>query len=134
MNKTEVWLRGPLNDVPALLQPIAHALLQAREEIFEMTKDFPEALLWERVAGMASPGFHLQHLRGVLDRLFTYNRGEQLNEQQLSSLAIEGQPVNEEDILKKLVDAFNKQVDNCIDQLKNRKRSNAGRKERSWQG
>jgi len=29
----EVWLRGPLPAVPALLQPVAHALLQAREEI-----------------------------------------------------------------------------------------------------
>jgi len=118
MNKPEVWLRGPLEDVPALLQPVAHALLQAREEIMEMTKDFPEALLWERVAGMASPGFHLQHLRGVLDRLFTYARREQLNEQQLNSLKAEGQPANEEDILRKLVESFNKQVDNCIEQLK----------------
>ena len=29
----EVWLRGPLPDVPPLLQPVAHALLQAREEV-----------------------------------------------------------------------------------------------------
>ncbi|MDF2434070.1 MAG: hypothetical protein JWP44_3701, partial [Mucilaginibacter sp.] len=30
MSKTEVWLRGPLDDMPGLLQPVAHALLQAR--------------------------------------------------------------------------------------------------------
>ena len=29
----EVWLRGPLPAVPPLLQPVAHALLQAREEL-----------------------------------------------------------------------------------------------------
>ena len=40
-NSPEVWLRGPLPDVPALLQPAAHALLQAREEINELLKDFP---------------------------------------------------------------------------------------------
>src|ERR1700754_2250061 len=103
MSKPEVWLRGPLVDVPALVQPVAHALLQAREEIIEMTAGFPEALLWEGVAGMASPGFHLQHLAGVLDRLFTYARGEQLSELQLNALAAEGKPLEGEDILKKLV-------------------------------
>ena len=55
----EVWLRGPLKDIPALLQPVAHALLQAREELNELMADFPDSLLWEKVAGMASPGFHL---------------------------------------------------------------------------
>ena len=40
--------------------------------------DFPEEKLWERPAGVASPGFHLQHLSGVLSRLFTYARGESL--------------------------------------------------------
>ena len=80
--KPEVWLRGPLDGVPALLQPVAHALLQAREEINELMIGFPEELLWEKLAGMASPGFHLQHLAGVLDRLFTYARNEQLLEQQ----------------------------------------------------
>jgi hypothetical protein len=34
--------------------------------------DFPTKLLWERPANVASVGFHLQHLAGVLDRLFTY--------------------------------------------------------------
>src|ERR1700743_2676422 len=89
-NKPEVWLRGPLDGIPPLLQPVAHALLQAREEIDELMKDFPEELLWEKPAGMASPGFHLQHLSGVLDRLFTYARGEQLTQQQLTYLANEG--------------------------------------------
>ena len=29
-SKPEVWLRGPLPDVPALLQPVAHALFTQR--------------------------------------------------------------------------------------------------------
>src|SRR5579884_2421562 len=78
----EVWLRGPLPDIPSLLQPVAHAILQAQEEVSAEMKDFPEKLLWERPAGVASVGFHLQHLTGVLDRLFTYASGESLNEEQ----------------------------------------------------
>src|SRR5581483_4427112 len=45
---------------------------------------------WERPAGVASPGFHLQHLSGVLDRLFTYARGEGLDQAQLEALKAEG--------------------------------------------
>src|SRR5262245_25906087 len=58
----EVWLRGPLPDVPRLLQPVAHALLQAREEVEELMSDFEEELLWARPGGVASAGFHLRHI------------------------------------------------------------------------
>lgn len=113
----EVWLRGPLPAIPALLQPVAHALLQAREEIDELMKDFPEALLWERVAGLASVGFHLQHLTGVLDRLFTYAQGHALSPVQLQYLAAEG--ATQGNIhLQALVHAFDAQVAHAIDQLK----------------
>ena len=113
----EVWLRGPLPGIPLLLQPVAHALLQAREELEALLRDFPEELLWERPAGLASPAFHLQHLTGVLDRLFTYARGEQLSESQLAYLAAEGKfnaDLKTVDLLK----AFNKQVDVVIAQLR----------------
>ena len=114
-NKPEVWLRGPLDGIPALLQPVAHALLQAREEINELMQDFPDELLWERTAGMASPGFHLQHIAGVLDRLSTYAKGEQLNQQQLDYLAAEGKNANVKE--SQLLEHFNKQVDIAIKQL-----------------
>lgn len=117
--KPEVWLRGPLAGVPALLQPVAHALLQAREEINELMAGFPDSLLWEKLAGMASPGFHLQHLTGVLNRLFTYAKGEQLYQEQLNALKAEGIPLGEEYTVDTLIATFNKQVDDCIVQLKN---------------
>ncbi len=88
----EFWLRGPVEGIPGLLQPVAHALLQARMEVQEWMEDFPDDLLWERPAGLASPGFHLQHLTGVLDRLLTYARGEALTAAQLDYLKAEGKP------------------------------------------
>jgi hypothetical protein len=115
-NKPEAWLRGPLNSIPALLQPVAHALLQAREELNDLMTDFPDALLWHKVAGMASPGFHLQHLTGVLNRLFTYAKGAGLTEDQLSYLAAEGK-TTEHIHTADLVMQFNIQVDNAINQL-----------------
>jgi uncharacterized damage-inducible protein DinB len=117
-NQPEVWLRGPLPDMPALLQPVAHALLQAREEVNALLQDFPAHLLWERPAGVASPAFHLQHLTGVLDRLFTYARGQALTEAQLQALKAEGQPAEDGPGVRHLVEAFNRQVDLALAQLR----------------
>ena len=114
----EVWLRGPVEGVPPLLQPVAHALLQAREEVAASLKDFPEALLWTRPAGVASVGFHLQHVRGVVDRLFTYARGEPLNEQQREALAAEGKPPGGPVHAQDLVEAFRLQVETALEQLR----------------
>ncbi|QXV67490.1 DinB family protein [Mucilaginibacter sp. 21P] len=113
-NLPEVWLRGPLDNIPALLQPVAHALLQAKEEIGILMKDFPDKLLWQKVAGMASPGFHLQHLTGVINRLFTYAQAEQLSEMQLEYLSNEENPTNKVYTSAELADAFYRQVDEAI--------------------
>ena len=109
----EVWLRGPVEGLSPYLQPIAHALLQAREEVIEIMKDFPEALLWEQPAGVASPAFHLQHLSGVLERLFTYARGEMLSAEQLQKLKEEGFK-KEEITLRVLLQNFHRQVDGAL--------------------
>ncbi|GAB3805845.1 hypothetical protein GCM10028819_39950 [Spirosoma humi] len=114
----EVWLRGPLSDMPLLVQPIAHALMQAREEVTALMHNFPEQLLWERPAGVASVGFHLQHLRGVLDRLFTYARHEALSTDQLTALASEGKPDRTTISAQELVYQFDKQVEQALAQLR----------------
>jgi len=110
-NKAEVWLRGPLPNIPPLLQPVAHALLQVREELNELMAGFPDELLWEQPAGLASPGFHLQHLTGVLDRLFTYAKGETLNPGQLEYLAAEGKAYTVHSVSETLIKAFNDKID-----------------------
>jgi|GEM_PF-5708719 len=43
-NKLEVWQRGPLPGIIPVLQPVAHALLQAREEVNEYMYEFPDEL------------------------------------------------------------------------------------------
>ncbi len=116
-NKLEVWLRGPLPDIPPLLQPVAHALLQAQEEVAEIMQDFSEENLWKKPAGVASVGFHLQHLTGVLDRLFTYARGESLSQTQFEALAVEGKE-NSKINIKDLLEAFDKQIALALMQLK----------------
>jgi hypothetical protein len=89
MTEPEVWLRGPLTDVIPELQPVAHSLMQVREEIAVASSFSPEQL-WARPGGAASIGFHLTHLAGSLDRLLTYARGDSLNAAQRAALAAEG--------------------------------------------
>lgn len=114
----EVWLRGPLPGILPALQPVSHALLQAREELNELMQDFPAGKLWIRPAGLASAGFHLQHMTGVLDRLFTYANAQMLSAAQLEWLAAEGKMPVEEIRADVLVQQFNRQVDKAIAQIK----------------
>ena len=88
----EVWLRGPVEGVPPLLMPVAHALLQSREDLRRAAETLSPAELWRRPGGAASVGFHLRHIGGTLDRLFTYARGRALGAEQLAALREEGNP------------------------------------------
>lgn len=114
----EVWQRGPLPDIIPMLQPVAHALLQAREEVNEYMHEFPSALLWERPAGMASAGFHLQHLSGVLDRVFTYAKAKGLSTVQFTQLEEEGKDAAHGYTVKELTERFDQQVDQALEQLR----------------
>ena len=117
-DKPEVWLRGLIPDIPIILQPAAHALLQSREEIFKYTEDFPEDLLWKKPAGRASVGFHLQHITGVLDRMLTYAEEESLSEKQFEYLRNEG--VENTDLkIDNLNYNFSKKVDQSLEIFKN---------------
>src|SRR3954471_11760095 len=88
MTSPEVWLRGPLPDYIDELQPVAHSLLQVREEVGRFNA-VPADKLWARPGGAASIGFHLKHLAGSLDRLLTYAAGKPLNAAQYAALAAE---------------------------------------------
>lgn len=114
----EVWQRGPIQDVPNLLQPVAHALLQAKEELNNLMKDFPNDLLWEKPAQVASPAFHLQHLSGVLDRVFTYARNEILTPKQLAQLQSESEIFIANLTVPELITRFDLQVEKALLQLK----------------
>ena len=108
----EVWLRGPIENIPPLLQPVAHTLTQAAEEVKKIMEDFPDKLLWKRPAEVASPGFHLQHITGVIDRLSTYAKGELLSESQMMYLQGEGKETSITS--QELVHQFEEKVNNLI--------------------
>lgn len=114
----EAWLRGPVDGVPDPLQPVAHALVQAREEARRLLQEFPPQRLWECPAGLASVGFHLQHIAGVIDRLFAYARGEALSTEQQKILDGEGHQPETGGHLDDLLDALDAQVERALNHLR----------------
>src|SRR2546423_7182875 len=85
------WLRGPIPGIPGLLQPVAHALVDADEDTQKALANMTGAQLNRRPVGgaAASAAYHVRHAMGSLDRLFTYARGESLSAEQLAVLAAE---------------------------------------------
>src|SRR5918998_1824492 len=86
---TEVWLRGPVEGIPPLLMPAAHALLQVRAEIPLALEGLSVGQIWARPAQSASIGFHAVHLAGATERLMTYATGAQLSEAMLAEARAE---------------------------------------------
>ena len=87
---TEAWQRGPVPGFDPLVMPIAHALIQVREDLNRLAASVPSAHVWQRPGGAASIGFHVRHTGGALDRLFTYARGEALSDTQRAAARDEG--------------------------------------------
>ena len=114
----EVWLRGPLRGIPPALQPVAHSLLQSREELHATLNGLSSDDLWATPSGAASIGFHARHAAGSLDRLFSYARGEQLTAAQRAALAGEGAPDVRPRMVALLLAEFDSVVDHALEQLK----------------
>ncbi len=117
MANTEWWQRGLVDGVPAQLQPVAHILLQVRESVLELVPGLTEAEWNARPAGVASAAFHIRHITGVIDRLFTYARGESLDERQFTALRAEGAPLAIDDVPAAL-GALGARVDAAIGELR----------------
>ena len=83
----EVWLRGPVDGIPAELLPGAHAFLQTLEDVEHAAAGLTLDQVWRQPGGAPSVGFHLRHLDGSTDRLLTYARGARLSAEQRAVLA-----------------------------------------------
>jgi uncharacterized damage-inducible protein DinB len=117
-NLPEVWLRGPVAEIPPLLQPVAHALLQAVEDVRRAVETLSAVHLWAQPGGAASVGFHVRHAAGSLDRLFTYARGEELSAEQRAFLAAESEPGSPPAEAAELALAFEREVGRALAQLR----------------
>lgn len=114
-----VWLQGPIGGVPDLLQPVAHALIEADEDIQSFVPSLSIEEVWSRPGGAASVGYHVRHAMGSLDRLFTYARDQALSETQLAALAAEKDMDSSTATPGELAADFSAAVDRALAQLRN---------------
>jgi len=77
----EPWLAGKHADLDPLRRLLACSLDHALADLHRWTPASPNAAI----------AFHLRHLAGSVDRLWTYALGGQLNPAQLAFLAAEAQ-------------------------------------------
>jgi DinB family protein len=117
MASTEWWQRGPIDGIPAVLQPVAHILLQVRESVGELVEKATPPEWNARPAGVASAAFHIRHITGVIDRLFTYARGEALSPEQFAALRLEGAELLAPDVSTVLA-ALDTRIDAAVAELR----------------
>ena len=114
----EAWLRGSIDGIDAFLQPAAHALVQAREDLGRTAANISPTTLWKQPNGAASLGFHLRHIGGSLDRLLTYARGAQLDDRQHAALRSETEPGTSPPDAATLVKQAQDAIDAALAQLR----------------
>jgi hypothetical protein len=93
-------------------------LIQAREDVERLPTVISDERIWESPGGAAPIGFHVRHLGGALDRLFTYARGAQLDDGQKAFLRSEAQPGNPPAGLRDLTRELNATLDRALAQLR----------------
>jgi len=117
MQQPEPWLRGPVPNIIPTLQPVAHMLMAAKEEIAHVTDGLSEDQLWAMPGGAASVGFHILHLAGATDRLVAYAFGEELTEAQRDELRAERDLAEPKPVLSRLVANLTTKIDSVLMRL-----------------
>ncbi len=101
----EPWMRGPLEGVHPVIQPLLFSFQQAREDLEKWTERLTPEQLWARPLDLGPVGFHVRHAGRAAERLAVYLKGEQLTERQIDELKREMEPgATREELLSDLED------------------------------
>ena len=88
-----------------------------RESVGELVAPLTEDEWNRRPAGVASAAFHVRHITGVIDRLFTYARGQALSSEQLAAIQAEAGALAAADVAN-VLDALSQRIDAALAELK----------------
>lgn len=114
----EPWLRGPIAGVDPLVGAILYTFDQAREDLARYTEGLRTEQIWATPHGFGAVGFHLRHIAGSTERLFSYVVRKQLSSAQLEAIQHEKDPgASREALLKELDESF-KQAEAVVRSLK----------------
>ena len=89
---TEPWLRGTLQEIPAVQRAVVHALQLAGEDLQRWCGGLSDEQINARPGGLPPVAFHLRHIARSLDRLLTYAEGKDLDTEQMSAKQAEMDP------------------------------------------
>ena len=116
MSQPEAWLLGRDEGVSDTMMPVAHSLVQARRELLMLKEELITTEFLASPGGAASIGFHIAHINGSLDRLFSYARGEQLTRSQRNYLKHEDAVAHNTEI-NELIMATRDRIAHCLEHL-----------------
>ena len=88
----EPWLRGTLQDFPAVQRAVLQALELAEEDLKRWCGSLSDGQINERPSRLPPVAFHVRHIARSLDRLLTYAEGRPLTSEQLAELKAESTP------------------------------------------
>ncbi|MBL8232426.1 MAG: DinB family protein [Bryobacterales bacterium] len=88
----EPWMSGSLTDVHPVPRALLHSFEQVLLDLRHWTEELSADQIWACPMGLGAIGFHLRHIAGSTDRLYTYARGEALTEGQLQAMRAEQEP------------------------------------------
>jgi uncharacterized damage-inducible protein DinB len=114
----EPWLRGPLPGIVPVLQPAAHALVLALEDVEHALEGLSEDDFWQQPGGITPLGFHVVHLAGATDRLLTYARGEALSGEQKTAAGAERELTKTRPTIAATLEAWRTGVARAMAQLR----------------
>ena len=104
---TEPWLRGTLQEIPAVQRAVVHALQLAKEDLERWCGGLSDEQINARPGGVTPVAFHLRHIARSLDRLLTYAEGRELDDEQVSAKQAEMDPgATTEDLFAELNSAL----------------------------
>ena len=105
MSYVEPWMRGPLEGIEPLVQPLLFSFQQTREDLEKWTEGLTREQMWARPMDLGPVGFHVRHIGGAVERLMVYLQGGQLSDVQLAELKAEMEPGSSREELLVQLDA-----------------------------
>ena len=111
--------------------PVAHALIQVKEDLEALVPRVPDNLVWELPGGAASIGFHVRHIAGATDRLLNLCARGVTQPRQLAAARAEA---TGSESMRVIVDEAHAALDRALQQVRDTPRDVllVDRKVESW--
>ena len=88
----EPWMRGPIEGVHPLVQPLLFSFQQVREDLEKWTAFLSTEQMCAAPFDLGPVGFHVRHIGGSVERLMVYLQGGRLSEAQMAEMKAEKDP------------------------------------------